>query len=354
MRTSQIVLAVVALAFAAGCASGAKVKQRAEVVRGDVDRARKSGAYKCAPKQLALAEFNLDASAIELEEGTSNKALKHVKAAEENAREALELSKDCGPKTVIIKPKKKIGIVLADKDGDGVVDNEDQCVDDPGPRENQGCPDTDGDGIFDNLDRCKVDPEDKDGFQDEDGCPDPDNDQDGILDPNDKCPIDPGTLETQGCPDQDKDTIADAEDKCPLEPGPRDSNAGVGCPPQYKLVVRTKDKIEIKQKILFATGKATILGKSFELLKEVAQVFKDEPRIKVRIEGHTDSVGNDKFNQRLSDMRAKSVRDFLIKEGIEGDRLEAVGYGESRPIESNATKKGREANRRVEFFITEQ
>ncbi len=359
MRFSNALLSLTLLVFAlpglTGCPSGTKVRKRTQAAEEIAAAARKSNAYRCAPKELAYAEFHVKAAFNELDEGNSGPAEKHAIDAEKWAREAATLSKDCATKTIIIKPKKKLVIAIVDRDNDGVIDPEDNCPDVPGPVEHKGCPDSDGDGLFDDVDRCIMDPEDKDNFQDEDGCPDPDNDADTILDIADKCPMEPGPAGTQGCPDQDNDGIVDGEDKCPLEPGPRDSNAGIGCPPQYKLVVKTKDKIEIRQKIQFATGKATILGKSFELLREVGQVFKDSPEIKkVRIEGHTDSVGNDKFNQKLSDNRAKSVRDFLIKEGVDAARLEAIGHGESKPIESNATAKGREGNRRVEFFIVDQ
>jgi outer membrane protein OmpA-like peptidoglycan-associated protein len=75
--------------------------------------------------------------------------------------------------------------------------------------------------------------------------------------------------------------------------------------------------------------------------------------MKVRIEGHTDNVGSEKTNMKLSDQRAHSVRQHLMeKEGIDGARLEALGYGQTKPIAPNATARGRAANRRVEFNIT--
>lgn len=113
-------------------------------------------------------------------------------------------------------------------------------------------------------------------------------------------------------------------------------------------------KIEITEKVMFEIDKATIKEESHGLLNDVATVLKDNPGIKkIRIEGHTDSQGSDIYNQRLSDDRAKSVRDFLIDAGIDENRMEAVGYGESQPLADNETAAGREKNRRVEFNIIE-
>ena len=77
----------------------------------------------------------------------------------------------------------------------------------------------------------------------------------------------------------------------------------------------------------------------------------DRKTIKVRIEGHTDSVGNEKYNKELSDRRAHAVRRYLMDKGIDGSRMEALGLGEEQPIDDNRTSDGRAANRRVEFHI---
>ena len=88
-----------------------------------------------------------------------------------------------------------------------------------------------------------------------------------------------------------------------------------GCPQKYKLVVVTEKKIELKQTVFFAFNKATIKPVSYALLDDVAQAMKDHPKIKVEVQGHTDSVGNDRFNLKLSQKRAESVRNYLIKKG---------------------------------------
>jgi outer membrane protein OmpA-like peptidoglycan-associated protein len=121
-------------------------------------------------------------------------------------------------------------------------------------------------------------------------------------------------------------------------------------------VAKTKledQRIVILDKVFFETGKTTIKSESFELLAEVANVIKANDFVKkVQVEGHTDSRGNDEFNQELSQGRAEAVRVWLIEEGgVEAERLVAVGFGESRPIASNNSSRGRAENRRVEFNI---
>ena len=102
----------------------------------------------------------------------------------------------------------------------------------------------------------------------------------------------------------------------------------------------------------FKSAKWTILRKSFRLLSEVGEAIKDNPTMRISIEGHTDSRGKDSYNQRLSERRANSVREHLVNlVGLEPDRPQSIGFGESKPIASNRSRRGREANRRVEFRI---
>lgn len=468
-------LASALLLACTACVSGSKIRADSEVIQADVERARRSGALRCAPVELATAEAHLDFARGELSQGSSFRASEHIRTAEVAIKKALELSRECGPKQVVVREKPEqptppdpqqpvkqpdqpqqhqvvVRIEETDSDGDGILDKDDPCPDQPedfdgfedydgcpeldndkdgvldaddkcplipGPADNAGCPeekpkdrdgdgipdkldkcpdqaedfdgfqdddgcpeldndndgivdsadkcpneagpiqnlgcpilDRDGDGINDAQDKCPDEPEDKDGFQDDDGCPDLDNDSDGIPDGQDKCPNEAGPAENSGCPDTDldKDGIPDRLDACPEEPGVQEEK---GCAKKYKMVVVKKDRIEIKKQIKFGTGSARIIGKeSFAILADVAQVLKDTPSIKkVRIEGHTDSLGSDTSNLRLSQKRADSVMAQLIKLGIDPGRLEAVGFGESRPIASNATKTGRAENRRTEFNI---
>jgi outer membrane protein OmpA-like peptidoglycan-associated protein len=159
-------------------------------------------------------------------------------------------------------------------------------------------------------------------------------------------------VELRGCASKDTDTdsVADHLDNCPTEKG---EAANQGCPPQQEqLVAIQKGKLEIKQAVFFATNKAIIQRRSFKMLDQVARVLRQHPEIeKVVIEGHSDNVGNAEANRKLSLARAQSVKDYLVKKGVEATRLEAKGYGPDRPLLSNATAKGRAANRRVAFTI---
>lgn len=272
-----------------------------------------------------------------------------------------------------------------DIDKDGIFDDIDACVDVPedtdGFEDSDGCPDTDNDkdGLADAADACPNDAEDIDAFEDTDGCPDPDNDQDGVLDPDDECPLEPGTVGDKGCPDQDADTLIDKVDACPEEAGPvntqgcpdRDSDRVPDkhdkCPDQpadpridpprsdgcARRVFVSVERIECLEKIFFDTGKTTIKNESYPLLAEIAAALNDNPDIqKIEVAGHTDSVGKDAMNFKLSRARAEAVIKHLTKTGnIDAARLAAAGYGETLPLETNATEAGRFNNRRVEFVI---
>jgi Outer membrane protein and related peptidoglycan-associated (lipo)proteins len=115
------------------------------------------------------------------------------------------------------------------------------------------------------------------------------------------------------------------------------------------------NKIQINEKIQFEHAKANIKEESHSLLNEVVSVIKANPHIKkIAIEGHASSEGNADFNRRLSDDRAKAVRQYLISQGIADAMLTAKGFGSDKPIASNDDEAGREKNRRVEFNIVEQ
>jgi outer membrane protein OmpA-like peptidoglycan-associated protein len=237
-----------------------------------------------------------------------------------------------------------------DNDKDGVPDGDDGCPTEAGVVENKGCPDKDrdGDGVVDRLDRCPEEREDKDGFEDDDGCPDPDNDKDGIADADDACPTEAGLAETKGCPDKDRDgdTVVDRKDNCPDEAG---DPANSGC--KTKQLARITDSgIEIGDTVYFKVDRDVIQKKSYPLLENVAQVIKNHPEAGViRIEGHTDSRGDDQHNQALSEKRAQAVLVFLAGKGVPRERLTARGFGESQPLADNKTADGRAKNRRVVF-----
>jgi outer membrane protein OmpA-like peptidoglycan-associated protein len=256
-----------------------------------------------------------------------------------------------------------------DNDGDGFLDADDECPDDAededGFEDDDGCPDEDddGDGIPDARDECPDKPEDEDGFEDKDGCPDEDNDGDGILDVDDECPDKPededGFEDDDGCPDKDNDVdgIPDEQDQCPTEKEVfNDFEDEDGCPDEGEAILTVeKGQIVLLQKIHFATDSDKIVKKkSFLAMDTVIKILKANPDMKVRIEGHTDDQGSMAHNMDLSERRAESVKKYLVENGIDGDRLETVGYGPKKPIADNKTKKGRAKNRRVEFHITQE
>jgi outer membrane protein OmpA-like peptidoglycan-associated protein len=187
--------------------------------------------------------------------------------------------------------------------------------------------DRDGDGIVDERDLAPDDPEDLDGYQDHDGVPEEGG-------PNDA--------------DTDGDGIIDRDDECPTVRGPP---GGDGCPERGRAVYRD-GRIRLLGKIRFKTNSAELLPSSDPILDDVATAMKRNRGIrKVRVEGHSDNVGDPGYNKKLSQERARSVRQALIKRGVSPRRLEAVGHGEARPIATNRTERGRAKNRRVEFQI---
>jgi outer membrane protein OmpA-like peptidoglycan-associated protein len=310
------------------CAGGEQLMTRNDYIETQLDRIH-DAAYQCAERELALAESHHDFGAYEITRGDYLRALDHVDLAYANIEAAIAIvdaNPECWPDFV------------ADRDGDGFLDNVDACPDDPEDfdsyQDDDGCPelDNDEDGYLDTEDNCPDDPEDFDLYADEDGCPDLDNDADGIQDIDDLCPNEP----------EDVDGFED-EDGCPEEdPEPE---------PILEYTVILEDRIEITEQIHFAHNSSEILSESYPILLEINDILSNNPTMELRIEGHTDSSGSESYNLDLSERRAASVREFIIDEGTEGTRLISQGLGELRPIEDNQTSEGRAANRRVEFHI---
>jgi outer membrane protein OmpA-like peptidoglycan-associated protein len=118
----------------------------------------------------------------------------------------------------------------------------------------------------------------------------------------------------------------------------------VGCPRKGSVTLHG---------VNFEFNSATLTSESRPLLDAVAADLKAHPQLKVELEGHTDSVGNDAYNMKLSQRRAEAVRDYLISQGASSANLTARGYGESRPIADNKTESGRAENRRVAMSVTD-
>jgi outer membrane protein OmpA-like peptidoglycan-associated protein len=187
--------------------------------------------------------------------------------------------------------------------------------------------DGDHDGVPDGRDQCPNVPEDRDHVNDLDGCPEEDGDVDGVPDTEDRCP-------------DAKETINGFEDED-------------GCPDEGPArVIVENGRIRILENIRFRHGSSEIDSESNSILNQVALTMKANPSIKrVRVEGHTDETGTHELNMQLSRQRAEAVREYLVKRGVKGDRLTAVGYGPDRPLSKGTDPDSLAKNRRVEFIV---
>ena len=238
-----------------------------------------------------------------------------------------------------------------DRDGDGVPDAQDKCPNTkPGTSvDSTGCvSDFDKDGVSDDLDKC---PNTKEGtVVDSTGCP-IDTDRDGVFDGLDKCPNTEKDIQVDstGCPmDIDHDGVPDHQDKCPytLEGVKVDAK---GCPLNKK-----QDLNKLKQGIQFQTNSTKFTKDSYGTLNDIVALLKQIPSANLEVQGHTDNVGKPEKNKELSQARAQAVVDYFIQQGVESDRLRAVGFGDEKPIASNGSKHGRKQNRRVELVPFEK
>lgn len=259
-----------------------------------------------------------------------------------------------------------------DDDGDGIGNSTDKCPNQKGVKAFDGCPDTDQDEVPDHLDRCPK----KKGLKDLGGCPDKDGD--GLPDHEDKCPNEKGPKKFDGCPDTDLDGVPDNADECPTVPGEYDNK---GCPPVIpprdtdsdgiidsldscpfvigpkanKGCPITAEAISIvkvaQEKLEFETGSSVIKKESHQSLNTLAYYLVKNSDFKVSLKGHTDNVGDEQKNLKLSIDRANAVKIFFIQNGVDAIRIDAQGYGMQYPITDNNTPAGRAANRRVDIEI---
>jgi outer membrane protein OmpA-like peptidoglycan-associated protein len=386
----HVLALVVSTLVLPGCI-GQKLLGEVEGTQTVLQRAIRDGSksINCAPKETALAEANIKFAQDALATGEYYRGKQYADDAEFYTTKAREL-------TTPERCREKMVSRVGDRDGDGYDDEVDKCPDDPEDfdsfEDDDGCPDKDNDGdkVLDAAELidgrwvsndkkgetdCRNDPEDFDQWEDEDGCPDPDNDADGILDEPDECPNDPEDIDNfedeNGCPDADNDAdkicdpwvesspdkakyaeLCKGKDQCPDQPedydGDRDDD---GCPDLKAEFDGCS--VKIKDKVFFKFNKDDIDPKSFELLNDVATVIASVPEeLNFRVEGHTDSKGSDKYNKALSQRRSDAVRTYLVGRGVKASRLEAVGFGEEKPIDSNRSADGRARNRRVEFNVS--
>ena len=243
------------------------------------------------------------------------------------------------------------GEEVVDPDDDGILHPQDLCPEDPedkdGFEDGDGCPDLDhdGDGVAQDIDRCPAVPEDRDGFEDGDGCPDDDNDGDGFKDADDKCKntaeVRNGFEDDDGCPD-----IAPTAPTT-TTPAPTDK-------PEPPPFMTEPGKIDLPQRIYFTTGGDALTPEGKRLLDQVMKTMKDNPDIRVEIQGHTDGQGDNTANDKLALRRAQAVADHLVQNGINRPRLLIAILGMAEPLAPNDTLRGRALNRRVEFRVIQR
>lgn len=243
-------------------------------------------------------------------------------------------------------PVENNGCPYADVDRDGVLDASDNCIDVAGPVENNGCPyaDKDSDGIFDVIDECI----DVAGPKENGGCPWGDKDKDGVLDKDDECIDLAGPADNKGCPltDTDKDGLQDVDDNCPLTPGPIENR---GCPmldtAELEIIRLAFENLE------FEVDKAIIRPTSYSNLNNLASLLVAKPTYRLLLAGHTDSDGSEEHNLILSKNRSEATKQYLVERGVDPSRIRVEYYGETKPIASNETAEGKQRNRRVEMTI---
>lgn len=295
-----------------------------------IDESRNSGAYQCAPRELALAVAHVEFGRNELEEGDAFRALHHIDEAELYATAAANQSDSPACDRTAFED----GLGDESKRGELAIDSDqrrtDRCRGRDGRRawgkRQDACSnlqDTAGTDTAESTGGCNSEVSDSKGFHDRKRCVGRDTKSEEQLRQDNQCPSEIG---------QQTNAI---------------------CLKKYSNIVITRNAIRLNKPILFEEKQVKIAPESHSTLEEVIHFLISNPQITVEIQGHTDSAGDDSYNLDFSQKRADSVRRFLIINGIAPSRLVARGYGETSPIESNHTSRGRAANRRIEIIRTD-
>ncbi|MDO1500605.1 OmpA family protein [Winogradskyella maritima] len=200
--------------------------------------------------------------------------------------------------------------------------------------------DTDGDGIPDETDACPTEA----GPASTNGCPD--SDGDGVADKDDECPTVAGLQAYDGCPDTDGDGYPDNIDECPTVSGTEN-----GCPAKEEEVEETTPAGTTTKAVTFAFDESYLDGDAKEKLDELVNMA-DNSIYNITVEGHTDSIGSNAYNQGLGMRRAQAVKDYLVSKGLSENLITITSEGETEPVASNNTDAGRAQNRRSEVTIT--
>jgi outer membrane protein OmpA-like peptidoglycan-associated protein len=301
-----------------------------DLLRAELHQAKAAGAMECSGRELAQAQLAYRFASLELGQGDFDRAAQHLAEGRSAVAVALSASASCAAEGVT--PKDLAADPWADADGDGVSDRDDICP---------------------------YQLEDRDGFSDQDGCPDPDNDLDGVLDADDECPLEAedidGTQDEDGCPedDDDGDGVADADDQCPDEAevlnGFLDED---GCPDLVPEHVDIRpDGLGFSRPLSFLGEGTELLGVGPRAVEELATLLMSSPEVHLRVTVHTSNRGDAAELLTLSERRAAAVVNILVASGVDAKRLEAVGQGGSAPITTNRTRSGRKKNERIELQL---
>jgi outer membrane protein OmpA-like peptidoglycan-associated protein len=248
-----------------------------------------------------------------------------------------------------LEKKRRTPLTQLDSDNDGVADESDRCPNTPAGAvvDDHGCSlDSDHDGVADGLDHCPATDRQARGKVDIFGCP-VDSDFDGVPDYLDGCPHNRvgAIVDDNGCPlDTDADGVPDGLDDCPntLYGVDVDRNGCIDLSMLSKPMVLNID---------YPPGSFEIDPRNRERLKKLARLLNFVPAIKLDINGYTDNIGTAAANRKLSEKRARRVRDYLVTLGVAPDRMKVFGKGETNFIASNQTARGRAKNRRIEIIF---
>ena len=230
----------------------------------------------------------------------------------------------------------------------------DQCPGTPpsAPVDNKGCPlDSDGDGVPDYTDLCA---NTQRGVEVDDyGCPF-DTDADGVPDYLDRCPDTPYEIEVDqnGCPsDEDLDGVPDYIDQCPgTLPGMQVDEKGCELAVLPPAPEESIGQVVLSSETSFEFNSAQLKQSAFPELDKLLAEMKKFPMSRWTIKGHTDNVGTEEGNLKISQMRAESVLNYFVSRGIPKGRFEVVAVGSRQPVADNTTPQGRAKNRRVEII----
>lgn len=312
-----------------GCQAGLSAR-RLRQARAAVAEARDAGAYLCAPRELALAQAHVEFAETAEIHGDVERGRFHLGEAQLNAKAAHQLSSGSG---------------CSERGGAGAGSS-------------PALADRDGDGVVDQVDLCPDEPEDWDNYLDEDGCAEEETVAGTFSDGEGGSPCSTSSSDPKGrnsntaCPDMGGNVrLNDSDEICVSDYA---DGAHAGCVNGRYAGIEMRENAVILSDPLQFVGREAVLDEPSRLrASALARWLQERPALTLEVQGHLDSRGDAKENLRLSALRAQAVRALLVLLGVDAARLTTRGYGETRPLESNRTSQGRALNRRIEFVRTD-